>query len=273
MKKLIIVTMVFTFIITSESFAEIPESPGRDLGIEVGFETSYINYEEPDVMEEEGLMYGVVGSYTFRNSRNNYMLRAEGRFSFGEVDYTSVSTGSMNNVEDYILELRGVVGYDFPVLEATTLTPYIGIGYRYLNDDSSGMTTTTGHVGYKRESNYYYTPLGIETMTALDNGWSIGLTLEYDHFWKGIQKSHLSDANLGFNDVENDQNEGYGCRASIKFQKKSERFDYVIEPFIRYWEIKKSEISAVTYSGVIIGYGYEPENTSLEYGLKIAAKF
>jgi len=264
MKKILAITLCFVFIGMGSVLAqvELPKHSG-DLGTEI----SYIKYKEPGVMEEKGMMYGIVGSYTYRPK---FMLKADGRFSYGQVDYKN--SGTLDNIDDYILEVRGVGGYDFSVFTASTLTPYIGIGYRYLNDDMTG-TTSTGARGYERESNYLYSPIGVEVITPLKNDWSIGATLEYDYFWKGIQKSHLSDAIAGLSDIENDQNDGYGVRGSVKFQKKGEKLDFVIEPFIRYWNIKKSEETVITYTGTIIGYGYEPKNNSTEIGIKFAAKF
>lgn len=266
MKKLLALTICFMFAGVGSVLAEA--EPLQKHAWELGAEISHITYDEPDVMEEKGFMYGILGSYTYYG---NLMLKAEGRFSYGQVDYKN--SGTLNNIDDYMLEFRGLAGYNFPAFKASIITPYIGFGYRYLNDDMSGMTTSTGALGYERESNYYYSPIGIETITKLENGWSIGVILEYDYFWKGIQKSHLSDAVAGVSDLENDQNDGYGLRGSIKFQKKGERVDYVIDPFIRYWNIEKSEEQAITYAGVIYAYGYEPENNSTEFGIKFAVKF
>jgi len=264
MKKILAITLCFAFISMGSVLAqtELPKH-SADLGTEI----SYIKYKEPGVMEEKGMMYGIVGSYTYRPK---FMLRAEGRFAYGQVDYKN--SGTLDNIDDYILEFRGLGGYDFSVFTASTLTPYIGIGYRYLNDDMTG-TSSTGALGYERESNYLYSPIGVEIITPLKNDWSVGATLEYDYFWKGIQKSHLSDTGFGLGDIENDQNKGYGIRGSVKFQKKGEKLDFVIEPFIRYWNIKKSKETAITYSGTIIGYGYEPKNNSTEIGCKLAVKF
>jgi hypothetical protein len=47
---------------------------------EVGPEMSYITYKEPSVMKEQGIMYGIAGSYTYHNK---LMLKVEGRGSWG----------------------------------------------------------------------------------------------------------------------------------------------------------------------------------------------
>lgn len=263
MKKLLMIAVCFLFI-EANSFAE----PMQEHTWEVGTEISRIKYEE-SVMNEKGIMYGLCGSYTYRK---DYMLRAEGRCSFGEVDYDGqLSNGTpytIDNIDDYILEFRGLIGYDFPTLEVVTLTPYIGMGYRYLNDDLS-----KDPAGYERESNYFYSPIGMEIFTLLGNGWIIGVTVEYDYLWKGIQKSHYSDFSSAFNDLENDQDSGYGLRGSVTLQKKLYEVDFVIEPFIRYWDIDRSDDATLTYAGAVWGYGYEPENESMEYGIKLTVKF
>jgi len=87
----------------------------------------------------------------------------------------------MNNIDDYILEFRGLAGYDFPVSKASFLTPYAGIGYRYLNDDSSGKVASTGALGYERESNYIYSPIGVKFIADLKKGWSMGAMVA--KFW------------------------------------------------------------------------------------------
>lgn len=264
MKKLLALTICFMFMGIGSVFAE----PLKVHTWELGADVSHITYKEPSVMEEKGMMYGIVGSYTYRSK---FMLKADGSFSYGQVDYKN--SGTLDNIDDYILEFRGVCGYDFPILKASILTPYVGIGYRYLNDDMSGMTTSTGALGYERESNYLYSPIGVTIFTPLRNGWSFGATVEYDIFWRGKQISHLSDAVPGLNDPENRQKKGYGARGSIKLQKKDEKIDFAIEPYIRYWNIKKSEDADLTYYGTYIGYAYEPKNNSTEIGIMLAMMF
>lgn len=228
-------------------------------------EISHIEYEEPDVMKEDGFMYGIGAAYTYHN---NLMVRLDGRYSYGEVDYRN--SGTLDNIDDYMIETRLTVGYDIPLPSGLTfITPYFGFGYRYLNDDSSGMVTSTGARGYERESNYYYFPIGIMTYSKIGNGWSYGVTVEYDIFWKGKQKSHLSDVGPGYDDIENDQEDGDGFRASIKFEKKLKHMGFFIEPFFRYWAIEDSEVTSDSAGR----YWYEPENKSTEIGLSLAVTF
>ena len=249
-----------------------PEQKDRVLGLwkkhswEVRPELSHIEYEEPEVMQEKGFMYGIGGSYTYHD---NIMMKAEGRYSYGKVDYIDhVNSGTIDNINDYIIECRGLIGRDYSFSYVFIVTPYAGFGYRYLNDDGSSMISTTGRHGYERESSYFYSPIGIEANFLLINDWTFGINVEFDIFWKGKQKSHLGEI-AGHEDIENDQDDGYGVRGSIKLQKSRGNLDFIIEPFFRYWNIKESEATQDS-TGT---WWVEPKNNSTEIGIMFIVRF
>jgi hypothetical protein len=249
-------------------FAQI-QYPLKTHVFEVGAETYYMEYKEPGIMKNEGVMVGGFGSYTYHSG---IMARVEARVAGGEVDYSSERTGSADDITDVAFETRGLLGFDLRAGYAV-ITPYAGFGYRYLNDDSQGTFTTTGHVGYERESNYYYSPIGLELTIPLQNRWSMVLTGEYDLFWSGKQESRLSGAIFGLSDVENDQDDGYGIRGSISFKKRLEALTLNFGAFYRYWRIDDSEVSPITFEGVLVGYGLEPENKTYEAGVMFSLYF
>lgn len=279
MGKPIVLTMFLIFIFAGRGFADTVEPYPHDLGIEIGLETSHITYDEPNVMEQEGMMYGANISFTYRGwlpplslGNDKSMLRIEARGSYGQIDYTSVSTGSIDDINDYMIEIRGLGGYSFFISERSVVTPYVGYGYRYLNDDMAGKTSTTGAAGYERESNYYYIPIGMEGITVFESGCSVRIKLEYDYFCHGIQRSLLGTL-PGYVDVKNNQGDGHGYRASVRFQRKGERIDFFIEPFIRYWSIEESENAYYNYYGIIPMVAVEPKNNSKEFGLNVAIEY
>lgn len=258
--------------------------------LNVGAEFAYFSYEEPDVMEEKGPLFGIYAEYAMRtpendkiNSwqdllasyQNNYVFGIEGRFLGGQVDYDSRDTGSIDNINEYLFEIRGLAGYDFPAGEATAtvLTPYIGIGYRYLDDNTGGKSSTTGAAGYDRESHYVYMPFGLRANTPLEGPWSLGFNVEYDLFLDGTQESHLEDVSSALSTLENDQNDGYGVRGSIQLARQAQTWNLLVEPFVRYWDIDESSVGVITCGGTPCAAGYEPKNRSLEYGVKVGTKF
>ena len=244
---------------------------------DIGVEVYNFKYEEPGLMEEEGLFYGIRFGFTDHTWVSNssqslpadggLMFRADGRLAFGQVDYdgaivdlntNTVTPYAIDDIDDWVFEGRLVLGNDW-LHQIAMHTLYVGIGYRYLNDDASFDPT-----GYERESNYLYVPIGYRLDSSTKTGWSFGFGAEFDVFIVGNQRSHLSDVSRAYPDVDNRQESGYGYRASVKLQHKGKNGIIAFEPFIRYWDIDDSELSYESFATV-----YEPANETTEFGISI----
>lgn len=273
-KKLFKTIFLFAVILSWSSQAQALEQKPHMLTL--GPAVSYITYEE-DNAEETGFLYGVVGNYTYRGELLNgrfpaAMLRIDGRLMYGEIEFDGRlfdgNTYTIDGVENFIAEFRGTAGYDFPAFTSTTVTPYLGLGYRYLSDD-----TSKDNAGYRRKANYFYTPIGVETRTPLAEGWLLGFNLEYDLFWFGRQETYLSDLDPLFSDLTNDQHDGYGLKVSIRIYKTAEDKNFIFEPYLYYWDIDRSEAELYKHTGVVGGTYTEPANTSTEFGLKVMFEY
>jgi hypothetical protein len=199
------------------------------------------------------------------------MFRAEGRVAFGQVDYdggiidletSEITPYSIDDIDDWVFEGRLLLGADW-LYGSILNTLFAGIGYRYLNDDIS-----FDPIGYERESNYLYIPIGYQFDNGSEMGWSFGFGAEFDVFIVGNQRSYLSDVDPSYSDIDSRQDSGYGYRASVKLQHKSKRAIFAVEPFIRYWDIDDSEFSYESFGTV-----WEPANETTEYGISILWKF
>lgn len=253
--------------------------------LEIGAESFYFRYKEPGVMKDVGTMRGIYSRYAFRPSPGDplytnilNLYEIEGRYSFGGVDYEASNGAALDDIDDWSAELRGILGKEY-VDGPFTIIIYSGIGYRYLNDDTSGRISTVGNAGYygyQRESNYYYLPAGFEFSNRINDTWSFALLGEYDFFVYGLQKSHLSDGNQFIStkndDIENPQHHGYGLRGALKITRESNIANFILEPFIRYWNIEDSDIVSAFVDGTA-GNFVEPENNTIEAGLKIGLQF
>lgn len=267
MNKSLLVVLAFIFLF-SASICQAESLPRRSF--QFGPEIYHFVYEEKSLrVKDQGTFLGLRGSYT-HHTDSHWMFRVEGAAAWGDVDYSSGSTGSIDNIQDSEYETRFLAGYDFIDDYNRMYTVYSGFGWRRLNDDGGGTVSTTGAHGYDRQSNYYYLPLGVEGSEVFENGWTIGGTFEGDFIVSGTQKSDLSSAISTYSDVSNDQNEGWGLRGSLKFTKNTPNYDFLIEPFFRMWRVDNSEVSTITVSGVATGYGTEPENETTEYGLNLS---
>jgi hypothetical protein len=249
-----------------EGLASMP-APLQKITWAVGAEIYNFKYEE-SLMDEEGAFYGFNFEVAARPwaedlqadlpADGGAMFGFEGRVAFAQVDYDGqLDDGTpltIDNVDDHVLEIRGLVGMDRLAADAIH-NVYVGIGYRYLYDDLS-----VHPAGYERRSNYLYLPIGYQLDFGLDAGWSWGAGIEYDVFLWGEQKSYLSQADPALPDVQNDQDEGFGYRASVKLQHKSSEGVLILEPFFRFWDIEDSDVS--------LGF-FEPANETTEFGIQI----
>lgn len=272
--------------------------------IEFGAESYDFTYKERIGVKDTGSFYGAFLSYTKRLGRNQpirslsdifsqgdsiNMFRLEVRGATGWVDY--LGTGSWDDIRDIVGEIRGLAGYDIPLTTRTRVTPYAGLGYRYLFDDFSSVPAQTINgtnylSGYDRESTYFYTPLGMEIENKFPKGWSLQATAEYDLLIQGWQRSHLEDsadssgAAAGYDTLKNIQKKGFGLRASVRLTKETSRLDFFVEPYIRFWHIKDSNIQFETINGALLcdednlcRAGFEPDNKTRELGVKLGIRY
>lgn len=245
---------------------------------EIGMGATRLDYKEekgPDI-EIDGPLYGMVGRYTYHNK---VMMNVSLEYAFGDLDYdgvfriiladasssATIDTPGRTDTEDWKVECRGLIGYDFVLTGNHVVTPFFGIGYRYWNDFIKGRG------GYEREIEYWYSPIGVTTCSPLSENWTWGTSLEYDLFWEGTSGV---DAET-FPDLHQDS--GYGIRFSLQFNRQfSDRYALSLEPFITYWKIDKSDSEtymALFSGGTQVLTVHEPENTTTSYGLRIGLKF
>lgn len=245
----------------------LPTPALAQLEFKIGPEVYYFKYKEPGTMKETGVMKGITGSCKY--SHKNKTIEVEGRFASGTVDYSSDNTGSTNNKDNYTTEWRILGGQIFRLTENSTITPYIGWGFRNLHDKGTGRITTTGHFNHDRTSTYQYSPIGIKANSELRKGWFVETTIEYDFFWRGKQKTQYGDADPAYKNTTNIQERGHGARASISITKKFQNFSLGIKPFIRGWFIEDSSPADSGAGGQLV----EPGNRTYEIGTAVSVGF
>jgi Outer membrane protein beta-barrel domain len=245
-------------------------------GWEIGGQVSKYKYEEPGLMNLKGERLGFVGAYTATNDVRVYS-RIDLRVSYGKLDYKSVDTGESSDIPDWIGEVRAVVGRDYLVGEGLALSPYLGLGYRYLYNDLRGYSSN-GAKGYRRYSEYFYAPIGLTMRIRAGSQWVVAPTVEYDAFIGGKQKTKLSDAGVIeaggivgiFPTINNKQERGRGYRVSLMFEKDR----WALGPWFHYWNIKDSDhvFIGVNPSGQSV-FLHEPPNRTREGGFEFRYRF
>lgn len=271
MKKVVVILLWVCVLFSGTSFAQ---NLYKTHTFGVGFETFYIDNEEdtnPDV-SWDGTMYGGYLNYAFHGS-NSLMIGADLAVTYGELTYDGFLYPSgqqySEDSEDWIVEVRGLIGNDFSVGSGSILTPFTGFGCRYWNDEIQSR------YGYEREVTYYYSPFGLMFTAPITGNWNWGINAEYDFFWGGKVESHLSDLGAGWSDADNewDVGDGYGVRVSIWFAGDvNDNVGMRIEPFVRYWDIDDSDIDTVN-TPLGRAFVYEPATTVFAAGVRVGLEF
>ncbi|MFH2045231.1 MAG: hypothetical protein ABIK92_08795 [Pseudomonadota bacterium] len=269
-----LILFVSTFImLSSTSFATQKTLAGKDANrlqsghsFEIGPVFNYFEYKESDV-DWTGNMAGVMGKYTYC-SPTGFIFSAELEYTQDlDVEYDGQTQSGTPVKEDskvWIVEPRLITGGRLQINKHSIINPYFGLGYRYWYDNIEGVGS------YKRITEYLYLPIGTNFTHKVSENFKWGITLEFDFFLWGRNKSYLSDVDPGFNDLKLDQDSGYGLRASLPC---TYRF-LQIEPYIYYWDIGKSDIDFITYYGIQSGwYAVEPDNETTVYGIRLSFLF
>ncbi len=249
---------------------------------EIGLLASYYQYGEPDVMNLRGGNGGVdyLGTWALNRS---WFLRGDIILMVGKAKYDSYKTGSINGETNSYLDTRALCGRHLTFGESS-VAPFVGLGYRYLYNDSRGISSN-GANGYRRESNYLYAPIGLIHTMNLSEQSRLVTTIEFDSLLLGKQLSRTSDAGISYKDFTNTQKSGYGSRLSLMYQLDN----WSIGPYLIYWHINNSDTVAApglrdcrsgdigcNKSGKIFDPAllmFEPQNYTLEAGLKVSYKF
>jgi len=253
------------------TFSEVASPERQEHSFALGITTEYFEWHEKGVTID-GPLYGVSGTYAYHGD-NQVVANASLAFSYGELQYdgcTWSGSAARANTEDSRVEFRGLAGYDWRVTGKLIMTPFVGLGYWYWNNDLKGWG------GYERETTYWYCPFGIRTTRPLSHNGEWGVAAEYDLFLGGAVKSHLSDTDPGLNDpkVNLKAGAGYGVRCSIWVgTKMEESLTLRVEPFLIYWNIDKSNGTTLALNGTTVGSLFEPSNDTTSYGVRLSMEF
>lgn len=268
-RQKLIVIFCLIFIGEGKSFAGILENATMgEHSADIKYERLYLNFNASDQIKAKGWMEGIGFSYTFHSSKN-LIIKPEFWLDWGSLEYEGplaysgnsvTARGKIDDVDTFLFEIRGLIGYDFQISEASSLTPYIGLGYRYFDMDmDEKVTYTNGTRTTKIGSKWYaddYIPLGIKfsqnTYAGWSNGWSFAATVE--------------------DDILLDKR-GNGLRGSIELLKRFKYINFAVEPFVRYW--KFAEVKRVFRDGYgdKLGDIEEPAKHITETGIALKLRF
>ncbi len=233
----------------------------------VNLVTGYMDYKEPGLMREYGIMSGVQGIYSYL-SDSGVQYQGEASFLLGQLKYDGGNLAGKRYTQptnDWIIETRGTIGLYRNFTPSWSITPYAGLGFRDLNDKIQGSGS------YNRNISYVYLPLGVQLAGFFDQTWSLSLTGDLDLMVYGTVISSLSDVDSSAPDVTN-HNKGLGGRLTASVRKDLGRWALRFGALYQKWKIDQSDGVKLTI-GSTTGTLYEPENEFDFFGFTIGADF
>lgn len=277
-------------------YGPVDEQTGRSPNHrwEFGFDYRFYEYEQESVLNNideaiaksnDGTLGGIHLGYEYvspnqntyhsfsdfiKNINNVSRYRISLDYNLGQTEYSDISGSSEQEFTQHLVEAKAVGGYDFNLGGKTRLTPFMGLGYRYLNDSSGGVVDVSSGIilddnsdifvsfspdtrkQYTTETHYFYLPVGLMTNSEILPDLHFGLNLEFDYVLLGIHKSSFSDLGdlyveltgdrtLKLLDMTNRLDGGIGLKGSARVTKKNRMFDWYVEPYIRYWHVNESD--------------------------------
>lgn len=240
------------------TFEPVPSA--SPYSFEIGLTAHQETYEEfidgDKAMQEKGILYGLKAGLS--RSIGEGAITLTGELAGGESKYTGSYMGgsygdlTASGVPRRLIEVTAK--YSHPVFyEGLTLSG--GLGYRHLTDNLNAV----GHGGYKRTNSRLYMTVGLDKTFQLNNNWNLVPGIEYKHILSGKQKADLDGG------ISLKQNDGYGVEARIAIVNKGDKFNTVITPYYRIWNVQKSDTNGAGY--------YEPKNKTSEIGLSLTVRF
>jgi hypothetical protein len=269
MNKLLLLISILFLPLGSVVAQPSPQNLKTQSANQLGLTVSGYIYDEPSLSVRMtavnvGLEY--LGTYAFQN---DWFLLGQVDYNNGPVKYSG--SGTASGIPQYYVNFKAALGHDF-AFNGFVLSPYIGFGYRYLDQAFGGTTTSTGAPGYDRQSTYNYIPIGVIHRTSVnDNKAKLETTLEYNYLISGNQFSGFASANPALSNQNNAQNSGYGINLTILYKQDQWGFG----PYYKYWNIADSQTNSTNFvaSGIRYSGIYEPANTTNEFGLKLTYSF
>lgn len=250
-------------------------------GFEIAAELFDYGYRERDsgetIVFDDGAFGGFRVGYV-ETIGDGLFLRGRLSAAFGSVDYRAPDpTGDVRiaNVNQSIGQLELHIGKDFTIGGSSTLTAFAGLGSRALRDGSGGREASNGALGYDREIDYGYVPLGLAARVPVSPRSAVRLGAQYNYVVGGESRAHFSDLDPQLPDIKLDLDGGHGLEASAAFETRMGSRALSFGPFVRHWKIGRSDSFIVTDPddpGEAIEI-YEPKNSTTELGLRLTFAF
>ena len=271
----------------------IPASFSFAGDLDLSIKGGYFRYDEPGVnISYTGMVSGLQGAYT--KSFSTWSFKVQTEIMSGSLNYhgrlnnhqtadgamvsSQENSGSLSYGSDlWYTDSVVLVGRSY-AKNQYSLTPYAGLGFRYLNNPDNPDVD----YDYRRQNTYLYFPMVFELQKTLSKNRAWGITGEIDLLLNGSAKAHLSDASEQYNDLSFNQSLGGCVKLTGMYHREILGHAFSLKPFVEMWMVDESDTDVLNYDGARVmvqsadgSYGdyREPSNITLMAGLQLNIMF
>jgi hypothetical protein len=248
----------------------------RPHNVDFGFMSYHFDYEEdvpsPLKSKEEGWLPGFYLGYTYKKKDDPY-TRLFMEYTNADTDYDGTTQPPeampiVDTTDNVFFRLEWDVGYAFDSGEKSSLTPYIGYGYRYWKRGLGGPSP------FDEEYTWHYFPVGIRADFELSGKWNIGANVAMRFMFGGKMRAFLSQIDSSASDFKVDLGDTTGWFAEIPVRYRfSDAWSCVGTPWYEYSEIGKSNQVYVISPGNSLRLWHEPASTTHQYGINVGLAY
>ncbi len=247
----------------------------NESSFELGMTYNYFDYKEdinpPGKSNENGWLPGIYFDYAFRKKSIIY-TKVHFNYSAADVTYDGSTRGgtpiTYSDQAAKLFRFEWDIGYPIPIGNDFTLIPYTGYGYRYWSRSQARATST--YISYKEVYNWHYIPVGIKADYKINDRWNIGGSVAANFMFGGKMTAYLSESIGGLNDVDFTLGNKVGFYTELPVTFRfTKNWALVLTPWYEYSAIGKSDNAAVTFGSTVLGYAYEPDSNTHQYGINL----
>ncbi|HOD36747.1 MAG TPA: hypothetical protein PLR20_13110 [Syntrophales bacterium] len=253
--------------VASGATGPIPRQPHR-----LGLALNYYNFDYKEELDsplkstEEEWVTALRLYYNYSANDSGYILLFAEVSLDDDTDYDGstqagvpVKQTTKNDFRRFELDL----GYTFKGRMPLSLTPYVGIGYRFWERDLGG---------YKEDYSWFYLPLGLRAAWAPHERISVALNAAVNFMFDG----EMDVYDWAYEDMTVELDDKIGCSVELPVTFNLARhWAFVMTPWYEYSKIGQSAWEPIffkdgTYTGFVLR---EPSSRTHQYGLRAGLEF
>ncbi len=244
---------------------------------DAGYGYNFYRYEEPNLMKIQGALHTIFAKLAYLGDivgvELNYLQALDQSTKYyGSTMSGLPLLGTPSNDSFYNVDFK--FGKRLNIFDNYDGLGYIGIGYRYLNNQLSGLG------GYRREQTYYYIPIGFHVSDGMFiDGLFARYGAEARYLFLGVNKTHIGDAisNIDPSVLKMIQKNNFGLRVHSGFEYfLSNDFKIFMQISADYWYVRESSTAIATYISNGVSYKgvfVEPANNTVQFGVEFGIGF